>query len=48
MLGARSERLVARGQPALDIDAEVTRLMAPAAQPASADDPRWSRRCASS
>jgi hypothetical protein len=28
MLGARSERLVARGQPALDIDAEVARLMA--------------------
>jgi hypothetical protein len=29
MLGARSERLVRRGQPALDIDAEVTRLLAP-------------------
>jgi hypothetical protein len=29
MLGARSERLVARGRPALDIDAEVARLMQP-------------------
>jgi hypothetical protein len=27
MLGARSERLVARGQPPLDIEAEVARLM---------------------
>jgi hypothetical protein len=31
MLGARSERLVSRGEPALDIDAEVARLMAPPA-----------------
>jgi hypothetical protein len=30
MLGARSERLVRRGEPALDIDAEVARLLAPA------------------
>jgi hypothetical protein len=29
MLGARSERLVRRGEPALDIDAEVARLLAP-------------------
>ncbi len=29
MLGARSERLVRRGLPALDIDAETARLMAP-------------------
>jgi hypothetical protein len=29
MLGARSDRLVSRGQPALDIEAEVARLMAP-------------------
>jgi hypothetical protein len=28
MLAARSERLVRRGQPALDIDAELTRLLA--------------------
>jgi hypothetical protein len=28
MLGARSERLVRRGEPALDIDAEVARLLA--------------------
>jgi hypothetical protein len=28
MLGARSERLVRRGMPALDIDAEVARLLA--------------------
>jgi hypothetical protein len=33
MLGARSDRLVSRGQPALDIDAEVARLMAPAPAP---------------
>jgi hypothetical protein len=33
MLGARSERLLARGEPALDIDAEVARLMGPQAQP---------------
>jgi hypothetical protein len=30
MLSARSERLVRKGQPALDIDAEVARLLAPA------------------
>ncbi|HMD58101.1 MAG TPA: hypothetical protein VKG82_11595 [Solirubrobacteraceae bacterium] len=30
MLHARSERLVRRGEPALDIDAEVSRLLAPA------------------
>ena len=29
MLSARSERLVGRGQPALDIDAEVARLLGP-------------------
>ncbi len=29
MLTARSERLVRRGEPALDIDAEVARLLAP-------------------
>ena len=29
MLGARSERLVRAGQPALDIDAEVARLLDP-------------------
>jgi hypothetical protein len=33
MLGARSERMVSRGEPALDIEAEVARLMAPPAQP---------------
>jgi hypothetical protein len=31
MLGARSDRLVRRGEPALDIDAEVARLLAPGA-----------------
>jgi hypothetical protein len=31
MLGARSDRLVRRGEPALDIDAEVARLLAPPA-----------------
>ena len=31
LLGARSERRVRRGEPALDIDAEVARLMADAA-----------------
>jgi hypothetical protein len=30
MLSARSARMVARGEPALDIDAEVARLLAPA------------------
>jgi hypothetical protein len=30
LLGARSERMVRRGQPALDIDAEVAKLLAPA------------------
>jgi hypothetical protein len=30
MLTARSERMVGRGQPALDIDAEVARLLGPA------------------
>jgi hypothetical protein len=34
MLGARSDRLVSRGEPALDIDAEVARLLAPTAQDA--------------
>jgi len=29
MLGARSDRLVRRGEPALDIEAEVARLLAP-------------------
>ncbi len=37
MLKARSQRRVARGEPALDVDAEVARLLAPA-QP-SAHDP---------
>ncbi len=30
MLGARSARMVARGEPAIDIDAEVAKLLAPA------------------
>jgi hypothetical protein len=33
MLGARSERLVRKGQPALDIDAELARLLEPAGWP---------------
>lgn len=37
MLGARSERLVRSGQPALDIDAEVARLLAPADAPKERD-----------
>jgi hypothetical protein len=37
MLGARSERLVRRGLPALDIEAELARLLAPA-QDASSHD----------
>jgi len=36
MLGARSERLVRAGKPALDIDAEVARLLEPD-QPAAPD-----------
>jgi hypothetical protein len=34
MLRARSERMVSRGQPALDIEAEVARLLGPADQSA--------------
>ncbi len=37
MLGARSERLVRRGQPALDIDAELAKLLAN--EPAPPPDP---------
>jgi hypothetical protein len=37
MLRARSERMVGRGEPALDIDAEVERLLAPL--PARGHDP---------
>jgi hypothetical protein len=37
MLGARSERLVRRGEPALDIDAELARLLEPAGAPAGHD-----------
>ncbi|HEY2180703.1 MAG TPA: hypothetical protein VGH09_03425 [Solirubrobacteraceae bacterium] len=36
MLHARSARMVGRGEPALDIDAEVSRLLAPNPAPASA------------
>jgi hypothetical protein len=32
MLGARNDRLLSRGEPALDIDAEVARLMEPPPQ----------------
>jgi hypothetical protein len=35
MLGARSERLVRSGQPALDIDAELARLLEPVRGPAA-------------
>ena len=38
MLGARSERLVRGGQAPLDIDAEVARLLAPAAGAPSSRD----------
>jgi len=37
MLTARSERLVRNGQPALDVDAEVARLLAPAASASTHD-----------
>jgi hypothetical protein len=37
MLGARSERLVRRGLPALDIEAELSRLLDPGAAPATPD-----------
>ena len=37
MLGARNQRLVARGQPPLDIEAELARLMAPAQRPTAQD-----------
>jgi hypothetical protein len=39
MLSARSERLVRRGQPALDIDAEVARLLSGEAGSPDAHDP---------
>jgi hypothetical protein len=35
MLGARSERLVRRGLPALDIEAELARLLAPQQEPST-------------
>jgi hypothetical protein len=38
MLGARSDRLVRRGLPALDIEAELARLLAPA-EDTRADEP---------
>jgi len=37
MLSARSERLVRRGEPALDVDAELTRLLAHEQAPATHD-----------
>ena len=37
MLSARSERLVRKGQPALDIDAEITRLLVDEQAPATRD-----------
>ena len=37
MLGARNERLLRRGEPAIDIDAEVARLLQAAAPPKSHD-----------
>lgn len=38
MLRARSERMVGRGEPALDVDAEVARLLAPATAPGPVHD----------
>ncbi len=43
MLSARSERMVGRGEPALDIDAEVARLLAPTPSPARGSDPGLER-----
>jgi hypothetical protein len=37
MLSARSDRMVRRGEPALDIDAELARLLAPAHAPGKHD-----------
>jgi hypothetical protein len=37
MLSARSERLVRQGQPPLDVDAELARLLAPASEPGKHD-----------
>jgi hypothetical protein len=39
MLRARSARMVGRGEPALDIDAEVSRLLAPTSAAAHGRDP---------
>lgn len=38
MLHARSERMVRRGEPALDVDAELARLLAPARAPGKLSD----------
>jgi hypothetical protein len=37
MLGARNERLLRRGEPGLDIDAELERLLAPAGESSQRD-----------
>jgi len=37
MLSARSDRMVRRGEPALDVDAELARLLAPTRTPGSHD-----------
>lgn len=37
MLGARSERMVRRGEPALDVDAELARLLRPTGEPVKHD-----------
>ncbi len=37
MLAARSERMVRRGEPALDVDAELARLLTPASAPGKHD-----------
>jgi hypothetical protein len=38
MLSARGARMVARGEPALDVDAEVAKLLAPASAAAGSAD----------
>ena len=40
MLGARSERLVRRGQPALDVEAELARLLSSPSSPEGEQAPR--------
>ena len=47
MLGARNERLLRRGEPAVDVDAEVARLLAVRGRGQEPRRRRSRKRCAS-